>query len=508
MNFLKNNLFFLLLFFASFSLSQDYGNKADALNLCIALQQSSSNFISNKDAQEILDKIVSIYGGDKNFIIQPCSNINNAVAITYNGLRYILYDPAFMESITKDNYWANMSILAHEVGHFVRGHTVDLALYLNESSNPPPAKTLEQKRKQELEADEFSGFVLAKLGSTYEQASYAISISGFEGDDTYYTHPNRDKRLAAIGKGFNNVNYFQVKSKDPPFLKFFYSGIEKFNLLDFNGAIDDFTMAISKDQRFPHSYFNRGKVKDYLGNFKGALSDYNMAILLKEDELYYTERGIVKTELGLHDEAHLDYNKAISLNENYGNAYFNRGVYFANVEMNYTNAVLDFEKCIELNDNDLEAYFYNALAKLGRFRVDLTLDDNEKLRLLQSTISDLDIAVDIPDDYVFKSPELTLNKFKVLCLKSRSASYVNLNDWYSVLFDSEESINIIENHNLDLNKELTESYVLKGMARNQIYGLVDKTEGCDDFIHAFSISKDEDVKKFISGILLNLGCKK
>ena len=84
---LKRLAFLLLLIQVSFG--QDYGNKAEALELCVALQQSSSYYVSQKKAQEMLDKIVSVYGGDKNFIIQPCNNINNAVAITYRGIRYI-----------------------------------------------------------------------------------------------------------------------------------------------------------------------------------------------------------------------------------------------------------------------------------------------------------------------------------------------------------------------------------------------------------------------------------
>ena len=46
----------------------------------------------------------------------------------------------------------------------------------------------ERKRQQEIEADEFSGFVLSKLVATLLQAQAAIKLAADDGDDTYSTH--------------------------------------------------------------------------------------------------------------------------------------------------------------------------------------------------------------------------------------------------------------------------------------------------------------------------------
>jgi len=98
------------------------------------------------------------------------------------------------------NSWSNLAILAHEIGHHVNGHSLDLLLYGLGKKND---QTLEKKRKQELEADEYSGFVMHKLGATLEQAQSAVKLISSNSDDTYSTHPNKSKRLSAIEKGFN-----------------------------------------------------------------------------------------------------------------------------------------------------------------------------------------------------------------------------------------------------------------------------------------------------------------
>lgn len=189
------------LFILLFSISvyaQDYGNNAETLKLCTTLQTNS--FSSNLDADTALERILDVVGLSKNFVLAPCSDINNAVAVSFKGVRYILYDPEFMSMLSRNtSNWTNLFILAHEVGHHVNGHSLDLVLYAGEIVDAPELK---KKREQELEADEFAGFVLAKLGASLAQTKLSVSRLSNE-DDIYRTHPKRDKRLASIEKGWN-----------------------------------------------------------------------------------------------------------------------------------------------------------------------------------------------------------------------------------------------------------------------------------------------------------------
>ena len=185
----------LLLFFVQVS----FGQTKDGIELCLAAQKFANSFISDSEAENALDKILSVIGASKNFTLQPCDEISNALAVTYNGNRYILYDKKFMQVITQyTNNWSNMFILAHEVGHHINGHTRDVALagVLSDSS-------LEKQRQEELEADKFAGFVLAKLGASLDQTVAVIDLMAPTTDDTYSTHPNKNKRIEAIREGYS-----------------------------------------------------------------------------------------------------------------------------------------------------------------------------------------------------------------------------------------------------------------------------------------------------------------
>lgn len=184
----------VLLLFVQVSFAQ---NK-DGVELCLAAQELSKSFITDEEAENALDKILSVIGASKNFTLQQCDDINNALAVTYKGNRYILYDKNFMKLINDySDDWSSMFILAHEVGHHINGHTRDAALskILDETS-------LEKQRQEELEADKFAGFVLAKLGATLEQTVAAVNLVSTNEDDLYSTHPNKNKRLEAINLGY------------------------------------------------------------------------------------------------------------------------------------------------------------------------------------------------------------------------------------------------------------------------------------------------------------------
>ena len=181
-----------LLLFSQFTFSQTL----EEIELCTALQ--SNQFYSEVEADSALDRILDASGLAKNFTLTQCDNIDNAAAISYKGVRYILYDKEFLQTITDyTNDWANLFILAHEVGHHLNGHSVDVSML-----NIVESKTLEDKRKQELEADEFAAFVLAQLGAPLRSVIEPIELVTSNKEDTHSTHPNKIKRLNAIRRGY------------------------------------------------------------------------------------------------------------------------------------------------------------------------------------------------------------------------------------------------------------------------------------------------------------------
>jgi hypothetical protein len=140
--------------------------------------------------RDIVQEIINVVGLKPRFELQQ-ADIDNAAAVIYNGKRYILYNEDFLAAINNAVHtdWAGVSILAHEIGHHLNGHTLTRG-----GSN----------YADELEADEFSGFVLRKMGASLADAQAAINLLSEE--ERSATHPGRSYRLAAISKGWRTAN--------------------------------------------------------------------------------------------------------------------------------------------------------------------------------------------------------------------------------------------------------------------------------------------------------------
>lgn len=148
-----------------------------------------------------IHSILRFSGLSSNFKVFGAS-IKNAVATIINGERYIFYDPILLSYSDNQSgsYWSSMSILAHEIGHHLSGHTL-----LYNGSNP---------YQEELEADKYSGFILYKLGASLNQAIAAIIVLGSE--QASNTHPSKADRIKAISSGWNEANQQRFDSALPP----------------------------------------------------------------------------------------------------------------------------------------------------------------------------------------------------------------------------------------------------------------------------------------------------
>ena len=151
---------------------------------------------SKKEAKDAVSKIVSYTGLIQNFQIVEDLNIRNANAYIKNKKRYIAYNPEFMLRVkdrTKSD-WGAISVLAHEIGHHLSGHTL------------VPRKRLrqEENRQEELDADRFSGFIMNKMGASLEDAKSALSNMDLNSNPE--THPPKTERLIAITIGWLEAN--------------------------------------------------------------------------------------------------------------------------------------------------------------------------------------------------------------------------------------------------------------------------------------------------------------
>lgn len=191
---IKKNLFVIIGLLLLFSCKKEmenfscnYYGTANTSSYIESIDTPHFNFSSNADAIKVVDLIVSQVGLTRNFEIIESNEVDNAAAVVYEEKRYILYNNRFMELANEitNNSWTSTSILAHEIGHHLQGHT------LSKNGSRPSL---------ELEADKFSGFILAKLGASLQDSQSAVQ--SLVSETSSETHPSRSKRLTAIAEGF------------------------------------------------------------------------------------------------------------------------------------------------------------------------------------------------------------------------------------------------------------------------------------------------------------------
>lgn len=181
-----------------------YGEAVLPSDICNVVNGNA--FANNEEAEQAVDRVLKKLGLPRNFAMAQCPDIENCVAVTgQNGVRYIVYDKEFVQRIkSRTSDWSALSILAHEIGHHLAGHTNTGAADLAES------------RKFELEADYFTGYQMYRMGATLSQAQQAVRLVASERDDRFSSHPKLSKRLAAIAEGYNAAKAESGGGSDEP----------------------------------------------------------------------------------------------------------------------------------------------------------------------------------------------------------------------------------------------------------------------------------------------------
>ena len=175
-------LFTLLIQFAG------YAQRVNQCGIIIPPSTGRSTFQSVYEASGYIETMLDSINWKENFQIREQNGINNAYATIIRNQRYIVYDNIFLENLdaSAGTKWASISVLAHEMGHHYRNHVLDAS-----GSTPP----------KELEADYFSGYVMAKLGASMNEAIAAMEK--IASPRASASHPARADRLGSIARGWN-----------------------------------------------------------------------------------------------------------------------------------------------------------------------------------------------------------------------------------------------------------------------------------------------------------------
>ena len=153
------------------------------------------SFQSDTEARTVFKHILAVAGlagMEDRMSIRASAETDNAEAFIERTPdkeeRLIFYNAVFMQEIAKKtkDYWSMIAIVAHEVGHHIRLHTMI------------PGRDHEF----ELEADYQAGFILRRMGATLEQAQAAFRTIGPEAATV--SHPGRAQRVQAATLGWTD----------------------------------------------------------------------------------------------------------------------------------------------------------------------------------------------------------------------------------------------------------------------------------------------------------------
>jgi hypothetical protein len=183
---MKNTILFILALAISFSVSASEITPSELVHVETIGATQASLEEPPGDVHGIITEIMEAAGSKMKLEVRA-ANIPNAAAVAYGGKRFILYNPGFMNQMIRatGTRWTAVSILAHEIGHHIDGHTLS-----GKGSRP----------ETELEADAFSGSVLRKMGATLAESQAAMKMAASHRSSS--THPGKYDRLAAIAGGW------------------------------------------------------------------------------------------------------------------------------------------------------------------------------------------------------------------------------------------------------------------------------------------------------------------
>jgi tetratricopeptide (TPR) repeat protein len=327
----------------------------------------NQSYVSNNSFEQGVQKMMNSIALPQNFILVECSNIKNAFAYSKNGVRYIIIDKSWVQSYNSQD-WFVQSIIAHEIGHHLCGHSIQNT-----------SLSLEQRRQRELEADRFAGYLLKTLNCTLNQALTGINrLIPSEMSDLNSTHPSRSKRINALTSGYNNSLQSQTLltsesaeshlNKSISIVRFPDKSTPK-NILE--NALVECIKATDIDPSNTDALFRSGILWFYFASYTDiklkkdmlnvALDNYNKYLTYEPYSsgaycnigLVYADIGYSYNDYNAYTQALSNLNYAIKLDPSSGEAFLNRGITYLNIGYTWRqptrpNACNDFYKSCQL----------------------------------------------------------------------------------------------------------------------------------------------------------------
>lgn len=150
-------------------------------------------------------------------------------------------------------------------------------------------------------------------------------------------------------------------------------------------ALQEYSIAIKFDEDLHDAYEGRGDIRIQLfKDYEGASEDYSKALEKEEKDFQlYFKRAKSFLQIKVYERGVQDLDSAIALNSSYDSLYFYRAEVNHFIKQDFKKAIPDYERIIRLNKDFSDAWMGRALCfqSLGEYQKSIS-DFNELIRMI------------------------------------------------------------------------------------------------------------------------------
>lgn len=321
-----------------------------------------------------------------------------------------------------------------------------------------------------------------------------------------------------------SIQYFNQAIGAKPYLAqpYYYRGVAKFNLEDFNGAESDASLALERNPFITDAYVLRGMSRQNLGRAKEAIEDYDKALSMQPDnwDLNF-KRALAQESIKDYDGAMASYsdiikrqssfdasyigrarlnltlkdtisalddiNKAININPNSVNAYIIRADISINQQHNYKEALADMNKAIKLQPRQIGLFINRAFLRyklddyfgaMSDYDYALQLDPLNITALFNRSVLRMEVR-DYNNALDDLNQIIALNPTNYRALFNRASVHTQLRQYKQALADANSIISTFP--------DLASAYILRFDIRQKM----EDKQAKKDYDHAIKLAKQQ-----------------
>jgi CHAT domain-containing protein/Tfp pilus assembly protein PilF len=171
-------------------------------------------------------------------------------------------------------------------------------------------------------------------------------------------------------------NYTQAISIKPKIAAYYYNRARAYIIKgEIDKVFEDCTRAIQLDSKLAEAYGLLGTVYDFRGQHDKAIDNYSRALQLKPElKEYYTDRGNAYISKGEYDLAIEDYNRRLAIDPDEVLIIYNRGLAYEE-KKEYDRALKDIDRALELSPRNRDIRNAHALIYLHSAQYEKALEE-------------------------------------------------------------------------------------------------------------------------------------